>query len=357
MNKMTGSNGEPCIGLALGSGAAKGFAHIGVLKELDEMGIRPQVIAGTSMGAFVGAAYSAGCLDKLERWVRQLDNWKVFSLLDINWTLNGGVIGGIKPFRAFFEGFDYENIEDLPLPFTAVATDLHSGQEIWLQEGNLQDAVSASCSIPGLLSPKSLAGRWLVDGAVVNPVPVDVCRAMGATVVIAVDVTEDGRPKIDREHGEVKRVVSQRSTYTQQSELERESEEIAETASGDKLDPSANLPRPPVKENAEDRAPPGVSGFSRLMEQGMEQLNQIRSRRDHKSTPPGMFDTMRKAMEVLERRHKRTRMMGSPPDVLIMPKVGAISGTDYAHAAQAIEAGQIETRRLRTWIEDMIERA
>ncbi|WP_250461613.1 patatin-like phospholipase family protein [Microbulbifer litoralis] len=95
------SPATPCIGLALGSGAAKGFAHIGVLKVLDEMGIRPDVIAGTSMGAFVGAAYSAGCLDRLEEWVRLLDNWKVFSLLDINWTLSGGVLGGTKPFKAF----------------------------------------------------------------------------------------------------------------------------------------------------------------------------------------------------------------------------------------------------------------
>lgn len=346
MNKVTSSNGEPRIGLALGSGAAKGFAHIGVLKELEEMGIRPHVIAGTSMGAFVGAAYSAGCLEQLEEWVRMLDNWRVFSLLDINWTLSGGVIGGIKPFRAFFEGFDYENIEDLPLPFTAVATDLHSGQEIWLQEGNLQDAVSASCSIPGLLSPKALSGRWLVDGAVVNPVPVDVCRAMGATVVIAVDVTEDGRPLLEREHGEVKRVVSKRSSAAQQSELARETEDIAEA------EPAANLPDS-SKDHGEEKAAT-FSGFTRLVEQGKEQLNQIRHRRDHKISPPGMFDTMRKAMEVLERRHKRTRMMGSPPDVLIMPKVGTISGTDYARASEAIEAGQVETRRLRTWIEDMI---
>lgn len=175
------SQTEPCIGIALGSGAAKGFSHIGVLKALDQMGIRPHVVAGTSMGAFVGAAYAAGRLAALEDWVRKLDNWQVFSLLDINWTLNGGVLGGRKPFNAFFDNIDCKLIEDLPLPFTAVATDLHTGQEIWLQSGNLRDAVAASCAIPGLLSPKRLSGRWLVDGAVVNPVPVDVCRAMGAT--------------------------------------------------------------------------------------------------------------------------------------------------------------------------------
>ncbi|MBB5211742.1 patatin-like phospholipase family protein [Microbulbifer hydrolyticus] len=334
---------ESRIGLALGSGAAKGFAHIGVLRVLGEMGIRPHVIAGTSMGAFVGAAYAAGELDRLEAWARKLDNWKVFSLLDINWTLGGGVIGGTKPFRAFFEELELENIEELPLPFTAVATDLHSGQEIWLQKGNLQNAVSASCSIPGLLSPKSLSGRWLVDGAVVNPVPVDVCRAMGATTVIAIDVTEDSAPRLDREQGEVRSVISETSSAADEPILEAESEEITLADSGH------------YRQNEVETH--GVAtGFSRLVEQGREHINHLRHRREARATPPGMFDTMRQAMEILERRHKRVRMMGSPPDVLILPKVGAIGGNEYARAAEAIELGEKEARRLRTWIEDMVAR-
>ena len=335
---------EPRIGIALGSGAAKGFAHIGVLKVLDEMGIRPQIVAGTSMGSFVGAAYAAGSLDKLEDWVRLLDNWRVFSLLDINWSLSGGVIGGTKPFRAFFEGFEFENIEDLPLPFTAVATDLHSGQEIWLQQGNLQDAVSASCSIPGLLSPKALSGRWLVDGAVVNPVPIDVCRAMGATHVIAVDVTEDGAPLLPREQGEVKRVVSAQPVPEELTELETESSEMSQTSRRHEEDV-------PADREKDDNS----NGLARLLEQGKEQLTQFRELRNRpRVSPPGMFDTMHQAMDILERRHKRTKMMGSPPDVLIMPKVGSISGMEYARAAEAIEAGEKEVRRVRTWIEDMV---
>ena len=330
---------DPVIGIALGSGAAKGFAHIGVLKVLDEMGIKPHVIAGTSMGAFVGAAYAGGKLDQLESWVRLLDNWKVFSLLDINWTLGGGVLGGIKPFRAFFEEFEFENIEDLPLPFTAIATDLHSGQEIWLQEGNLQDAVSASCSIPGLLSPKALSGRWLVDGAVVNPVPVDVCRAMGATCVIAIDVTEDGAPLLDRERGEVKRIVSEKTGDDEMLELADESAEMSHA-------------EPPENVAKEDHH---ANGLARLLEQGREQLTQFRELRNRpRVSPPGMFDTMHQAMDILERRHKRTKMMGSPPDVLIMPKVGGISGMEYSRAAEAVAAGEHEARRLRTWLEDMV---
>ena len=321
---------EPVIGLALGSGAAKGFAHIGVLKSLDDMGIRPHVIAGTSMGAFVGSAYAAGCLDKLEDWVNMLDNWRVFSLLDINWTLSGGVLGGKKPFQAFFENFAYENIEDLPLPFTAVATDLHTGQEIWLQQGNLSEAVSASCSIPGLLSAKQLSGRWLVDGAVVNPVPVDVCRAMGATCVIAVDVTEDGASLRERQQGEVKTVVSEESTAeAPQSELTAGQPEASDAMS-----------------------------LNGLLTQGREQLSQF-GKRFTKTAPyaPGMLDTMSTAMEILERRHKRSRLVGSPPDVLIMPKVGDIGSMEFSRAPEAVEAGAAEVKRLRTWLEDVVQRA
>ncbi|SHF31180.1 NTE family protein [Microbulbifer donghaiensis] len=320
----------PRIGIALGSGAAKGFSHIGVLKVLEQMGIRPHVVAGTSMGAFVGAAYAAGHLAELEQWVRRLDNWQVFSLLDINWTLSGGVLGGRKPFNAFFDNVEYECIEDLPMPFTAVATDLHSGQEIWLQRGNLRDAVSASCAIPGLLSPKRLSNRWLVDGAVVNPVPVDVCRAMGATRVIAVDVTEDGAPQQDRQQGMVKKVVSE-------------------------VTPPPAVEAELVDELVQAEETREALSFNNLVEQGKAHLAQLSVRlakRDQHA--PGMLDTMSSAMEILERRLKRTRLAGSPPDVLIMPKVGSIGGMEYARAAEAIDAGEAEAERLRTWLEDMI---
>ncbi|MFV8782919.1 patatin-like phospholipase family protein [Microbulbifer sp. SA54] len=336
---------EPRIGIALGSGAAKGFAHIGVLKFLDDMGIKPHVIAGTSMGAFVGAAYSAGYLEKLEDWVRLLDNWKVFSLLDINWTLSGGILGGKKPFRTFFDNFEFENIEDLPIPFTAVATDLHSGQEIWLQQGNLQDAVSASCSIPGLLSAKSLSGRWLVDGAVVNPVPVDVCRAMGATCVIAVDVTEDGAPLMQPQQAQVQKVVSQESAEAPAQNAYPVSKTRAEAEAEAEITDQLEI----------DGESHGVI-FSRLLEQGKEQFNQFRGLRNRsRETSPGMLDTMSQAMAILERRHKRARMVGAPPDVLIMPKVGSIGGLEFSRAAEAVDAGEAEARRLRTWIEDMVQ--
>ncbi|GAA5524644.1 putative NTE family protein Rv1063c [Microbulbifer aestuariivivens] len=343
------TNAQPCIGIALGSGAAKGFAHIGVLRALEEMGIRPQVIAGSSMGAFVGSAYAAGCMDKLEDWVKQLDNWRVFSLLDINWSLSGGVLGGKKPFQTFFEDFAYQNIEDLPVPFTAVATDLDSGQEVWLQQGNLSDAVSASCSIPGLLSPKQVAGHWLVDGAVVNPVPVNVCRAMGATCVIAVDVTEDGAAKRERRGGEVKKLASEPGAAELEDGADSDSEEAApgvETGAVSGAPPAQSLDELAAQQSAY---------LNSLLLQGREQLAQLSQRfRKSETYAPGVLETLTTAIEILERRHKRSRLMGSPPDVLIMPKVGGIAGLEFSRAGEAVEAGYAEVQRARTWLEDVV---
>lgn len=177
----------PSVGIALGSGAAKGWAHIGVLNGLAAMGIKPDKVAGCSVGALVGAAYAHDHLPELEKWVRGFSSWDVLGLMDIRWR-KGGLIGGDKVFDVLHARIGDVNIENLNRPFAAVATDLYSGQEIWFTEGDLRQAVRASCSMPGILAPVRQGERWLVDGAVVNPVPVSVSRAMGVDVVIAVDL-------------------------------------------------------------------------------------------------------------------------------------------------------------------------
>ena len=159
------------LGLALGTGGARGWCHIGVLRALDEMGVRPDVVAGSSMGALVGAAYAGGALDALEDWARALTPRRVWSLIDMRLT-GGGLVGGTSIAKMLEEiGLDCR-IEDLSLPFIAVAADLSSGQEVWLQEGPLASATRASVAIPGILSPVCIDGRWLIDGGVVNPVPI-----------------------------------------------------------------------------------------------------------------------------------------------------------------------------------------
>ncbi|MGQ0651345.1 MAG: patatin-like phospholipase family protein [Betaproteobacteria bacterium] len=178
---------RPRIGLALGSGSARGWAHIGAIRALEERGVQPDIICGTSIGALVGAAYAGGELDGLEHWVTGLAWTTVVRLMDLTWK--GGLIRGQRLFNLFRSTFKARDIAELPVPFGAVATELSSGREIWLREGNLLDAVRASSAMPGLFTPVVRNGRVLVDGGLVNPVPVSMCRALGAEVVIAVDLS------------------------------------------------------------------------------------------------------------------------------------------------------------------------
>src|SRR5258706_7262248 len=177
---------RPNLGIALGSGAARGWAHIGVLLALTEEGIAPDFIAGCSMGAMVGAAFAAGRIELLETWALSLDWKRVVGLLDLG--LRGGLIKGDRLVNMFQGQFVECQFAELMLPFAAVATDLASGKELWLREGKVSDAVRASCTVPGLFRPLLRDGRYVVDGSVVNPIPVSLCRAMGADVVIAVDL-------------------------------------------------------------------------------------------------------------------------------------------------------------------------
>jgi NTE family protein len=177
------------IGISLGAGSARGWAHIGVLRALDAAGLRPARVCGTSIGALVGAAYADGDLDALERWVTQLTWRKVLGFFDI--SFGGGLLKGAKLIQFLRDNFLDRDIERLALSFGAVATDLASGREVWLREGSVVDAVRASIALPGLFTPCERDGWLLVDGALVNPVPVSLARAMGADFVIAVDLSSD----------------------------------------------------------------------------------------------------------------------------------------------------------------------
>jgi NTE family protein len=175
------------IGVALGSGSARGWSHIGVLRALDEAGIKPRIVCGTSIGALVGAVYADHGLDALERWVSDLTWKKVVGFFDFSWS--GGLLKGARLTRFLRENFLEKEIAALALPFAAVATELESGREVWLQEGLVADAVRASIALPGLFAPVEVNGRRLVDGGLVNPVPVSLARAMDADFVIAVDLS------------------------------------------------------------------------------------------------------------------------------------------------------------------------
>jgi len=181
---------RPKIGLALSSGVGRGWAHIGVLQALDELGVEVDVISGTSIGALVGGLYLADHLDTLETWARNLNRMRIMRLLDLS-VSQGGILAGKRLARLLTENVGHLAIEHLPKPFTAVATELDTGHEIWLRQGPMVESLQASYALPGVFPPVELDGHRLVDGALVNPVPVSVCRVMGARLVIAVNLNAD----------------------------------------------------------------------------------------------------------------------------------------------------------------------
>jgi NTE family protein len=287
---------QPCIGLALGGGGARGWAHIGVLKALMRAGVVPDVISGTSVGALVGGLHLAGRLDVLEGWSRGLTTLKIASYLDFR--VGGGMIGGHRLSAVLREHLGKVTIEELPKPFTCVATDLLTGHEVWLRKGDLVEMLRASFSLPGLFSPIEVDGRWLVDGALVNPLPVSVCRAMGAHVVIAVNLNADPIGRV--------RMPGQR---------------IPRAAGFDVLQAL------PV-----GKASLGVGSW-------------LRSVFGREPDAPSLFGTMVQSLNILLDRVTRSRLAGEPPDVSISPRLGHIGLLEFDRAAEVIAEGEAATER------------
>ncbi|MCB1909017.1 MAG: patatin-like phospholipase RssA [Rhodocyclaceae bacterium] len=286
------------IGLALGSGSARGWAHLGVLRALSADGIAPDLICGCSIGALVGAAAAAGDLDKLGAWVESLGWQDVLSLLDV--SLRSGLIRGGRLMEFFSSNFTDTSFDDLDLPFACVATDLLTGREVWLREGSVADAVRASIALPGLLTPVVRDGRLLVDGGLVNPVPVSLCRALGADVVIAVDL---GSQLIGRawRHAGV---------------------EPAEADDGEPGWIGRLLARF------------GVAGDDRgASASGEENL-------------PSLVSVMSTSVNIMQVRIARSRLAGEPADVLLSPRVGQIGMMDYHRGSEAIAEGEAAVQRM-----------
>ncbi|MCK7458721.1 patatin-like phospholipase RssA [Idiomarina aminovorans] len=315
---------EVKVALALGSGAARGWSHIGVIKALEEMGVRINVVAGTSIGSLVGAGYSSGRLAEIEQWVQGMNRWEVFNLLDFGFS-HGGIIGGEKVFNRAREEFGKRNIEDLSVTYGAIATDLYSGREIWLREGDLYDVSRASCAMPGVLSPKFFDGRWLIDGGLVNPVPVSLCRALGADFVIAVHLNSQLNSK----------------------SLQRRGRSIPPQTENEQLE----------KEKAEMEIQDNENGFFDNMWSGSkEYLDSFKSRfRSNGDKAPGMFSVMASSIDIMQERITKARMAGDPPDILVQPKLGHIGIMEFYRGQEAIDIGYDTTTRMRDLIMQEIE--
>jgi NTE family protein len=305
----TTSGERPVIGLALGGGAARGFAHIGVLRALTAHGIKPDIIVGTSIGAVVGGCYAGGQLDAFETWSRSLTRHGILSYLDISLT-GSGLIGGAKIMTLLDNALGDTQIEDLPIRFATITTEVGTGHEIWLTRGKLVEALRASYALPGIFPPVKLGGRWLVDGALVNPVPVSAARVLGARLVIAVNLNTDilGRGATVLNHG------------TDESN----------GGSPERTDQPGGLR--------------GLLGRERSLKR------QFLGGPDR----PGLSTVMVDAFNIMQDRITRARLAGDPPDVTISPRIGHIGWFDFHRAGEAIELGARTAQRTLDLIDEAI---
>ena len=293
------------IGIAVGAGAARGWTHIGILRELEAAGIRPHVIAGTSIGAIVGGCHAAGKLDAIEEFAMGMTRRRMFSLLDFSFA-GSGLISGERLKEKLQASLGDTRIEDLPIRFSAVATEMGSGHELWLNKGHLSDAIRASYALPGIFEPVKVNGRWLFDGALVNPIPVTVCRVLGADVVIALNINADLRRAASSE------------------------EAIAEKALGD------------YQEEADHKQKASL-GFLPLLRDPASLFR--RQFAGGSNGAPGIATAMVDAFNITQDRIARSRLAGDPPDVLIAPRLNGIGFFDFHRAGDMIAAGREAARK------------
>lgn len=291
---------QPVVGLALGSGAARGWAHLGVLRALAAEGVVPGVICGCSIGAFVGAAAASGELDRLTEWAEGLKWQDVVSLLDV--SLRGGLIKGERLIQYFERNFGDRDFSELPVRFACVATELATGRELWLHSGSVSEAVRASIALPGLMTPVLRGRQLLVDGGLVNPVPVSLCRAMGADIVIAVDLGSD--------------------------------------TIGKAWQRGAAMP-PPAEETAASWADRLLARFGR----GMNGHGDAATAAE--ANLPSLVSVLSASINIMQVRIARSRLAGESADVLIAPRVGQLGLMDYHRAAEAIAEGEAAVARMR----------
>jgi NTE family protein len=289
----------PRIGLALGSGSARGWSHIGVIEALADAGIEADIVCGTSMGSLVGAAYIAGHLTELREWAEKVTWREIVELMDVRLS-GGGLISG-KQVVEFLRGLGAEKpIESYPKRYAAVATDLVNGREIWLESGPIHEAVRASIALPGIFSPVKLNGKWLVDGGLSNPVPVSVCRALGAEMIIAVNLNGD--------------LLGRR--FASEAEAEATS--------------TARVP-PEFLNRMVQQLPAGLRKQAtqivpRLLAQG--------------ASTPGYFNVLANSINIMQDHITRARLAGEPPHVMIAPRLRHIGLLEFNRAKEAITEGR-----------------
>ncbi|MBW6510211.1 MAG: patatin family protein [Desulfuromonadales bacterium] len=306
--------GDARIGLAMGSGSARGLAHLGVIRALEEAGIRVDFVAGTSIGALIGAIYAAGKLNELETTFQDFDWKKIASFFDVVFP-RSGLIDGAKVSELVRAHIRADTIEALPIPFCAVATDIQTGEEVAIRQGDVIEAVRASISVPGIFTPVRSNGRILADGGLTNPVPVSVVRAMGADIVIAVDLNHD--------------IIAGKNLKTRRLNMSA-TQFPAETGVFSHWVDDYRQSMQELKAKLIALEAPGAAQFSRWFSSG-EPL-------------PNIFEVLLASINIIETRITQSRLDTDRPDILIQPPLGHIRFLDFGRAAEIIEIGYESVR-------------
>lgn len=304
----------PRIGLALGGGSARGWAHIGVIQALEDAGIHPAIVAGCSIGAVVGGCYAAGKLDLLTQFALGLTKRRVMGLLDLRLS-GSGLIGGDRLRRRLLADLGERRVESLPVRFACIATELGTGHEVWLTRGPLVEAIRSSYALPGIFPPVSLDGRLLMDGTLVNPVPVNLARGLGADLVICVNLNCDPRVR------------------------------------GGLIEPDGPDPVGVIVAGAvEQRRRRGLLNAVRTRMRGAARPRQPEA-------PPGIARVMFEAFNITQDRISRARLERDPPDLSIRPELERMGLFEFHRAAEGIALGRAAARAALPRIRAMIEGA
>ena len=351
------------IGLALGSGSARGWSHIGVIRGLQEANVAIDIVCGSSVGALVGGAYAAGKLDEAEKLIRELAWSDVLGFMEVP-VPRSGLINSDKIADYLRERLGDPNIEDLAIPFAAVATDLTSGQEVWIRQGSLIEAIRASISMPGMFTPCFRDGRLLVDGGLINPVPVSLCRSLGANTVIAVNPNTDiriqyeitrepilgGLPKTEpeeQEQGLRLRDLFFAGLTLYITERVHRGKSVVKGPSGAKSPESESKG---LKDHLVDYLSDYINA---TMKQGKSlALGQITE--DGSFREPSLFEVITASINLMGDRIARQRLAGDPPDVLILPHVSHVGPLEFNRADEVIEAGRRALNLMLPMLKDQI---
>jgi NTE family protein len=308
------------VGLALGSGSSSGWAHIGAIEALEEENIPIDYVAGSSVGSYVGALYASGSLKSLKEFVLRMDGKKVFSYFDVVFP-RSGILDGTKRLKELFSIHTaVEDFSELNIPVMMVATDLASGKKVVLKSGNIFIALRATMSLPGLFAPVRVKDRWLVDGGLVDPVPVGVARALEADIVIAVDLS---------------------STVASRKKPKRQTKPNAKKT-GDSLGYKSELLKKMVDyyEHAE-------TSFT----------GKISELRHKESSTPDIIETVMTSIKIMQERITRINLAVEPPDILIQPRLGQLKMMDFDQVEQTIEEGYIGVKEKIEDIQKLLEPA